>query len=147
MRDSSVRRWSRIHAVAYRLTRGRLGGRLVANDMLLLTTTGHVSGQEHTVPLLFLRDGPKLVVIASYGGRPDHPAWYHNLVADPAVTVQIGGNRYPMVAWTADPEERATWWPQVVAAYEGYAEYQSRTDREIPVVFLEPRSPTSPLRQ
>lgn len=91
------------------------------------------------MPLLFLRDGPKLVVIASYGGRPDHPAWYHNLVADPAVTVQIGGKRYSMVARTADPEERATWWPQVVAAYEGYAEYQSRTDREIPIVFLESR--------
>lgn len=144
MRDSSVRRWSRIHAVAYRLTSGRLGARLVANDMLLLTTTGHVSGQEHTVPLLFLRDGPNLVVIASYGGRPNHPAWYRNLVADPAVTVQIGEKRHSMVARTADPEERATWWPQVVAAYEGYAEYQSRTDREIPIVFLEPQPPTLP---
>jgi F420H(2)-dependent quinone reductase len=138
MRDSSVRRWSRIHAVAYRLTSGRLGARLVANDMLLLTTTGHVSGEEHTVPLLFLRDGPKLVVIASYGGRSDHPAWYYNLVANPAVMVQIGGKRYLRVARVADPEERATWWPQVVAAYEGYAEYQSRTNREIPIVFLEP---------
>ena len=134
-----MRRWSRIHAIAYRLTRGRVGSRLVANDMLLVTTTGHVSGDEHTVPLLFLRDGSRLVIIASYGGRSDHPAWYHNLVADPAVTVQIGGKRHPMVARTADPEERATWWPKVVAAYEGYAEYQSRTDREIPIVFLEPR--------
>jgi F420H(2)-dependent quinone reductase len=139
MRDSSVRRWSRIHTLMYRLTGGRLGSRLVANEMLLLTTTGHRSGGEHTVPLLFLRDGPGLVVIASYGGRPDHPAWYHNLVAEPAVTVRIGGERHPMVARTGDPAERAVWWPRVVAAYQGYAEYQSRTDREIPIVFLEPR--------
>lgn len=125
--------------MAYRLTKGRVGSRLVANEMLLLTTTGHVSSEEHTVPLLFLRDGSRLVVIASYGGRPDHPAWYHNLVADPEVTVQIGGKRHPVLARTADTGERAIWWPRVVAAYEGYADYQSRTDRVIPIVFLEPR--------
>ncbi|HUG08658.1 MAG TPA: nitroreductase/quinone reductase family protein, partial [Acidimicrobiia bacterium] len=112
--------------------------RLVRNDMLLLTTRGHVSGRAHTVPLLYLRDGRALVVIASYGGRPDPPTWYRNLLADPRVGVQVRHRRREMTARTARPSERAVWWPRVVAAYENYATYQSRTDREIPVVLLEP---------
>lgn len=106
--------------------------------MLLLTTRGHVSGRAHTVPLLYLRDGRALVVIASYGGRPDPPTWYRNLAADPRVVVQVRHRRRDMTARTAGPSERAVWWPRVVAAYEKYATYQSRTDREIPVVLLEP---------
>ena len=138
MKDSAVKRWSALHRALYRVTGGFLGRRLVDNDMLLLTTTGHRSGRLHTVPLLYLRDGRSLVVIASYGGRPHHPSWYDNLVAEPAVEVQIRSERVPMVARTATPEERSHWWPRVIAAYEGYATYQSRTDREIPVVVLEP---------
>lgn len=137
MRDSSVRRWSAVHTFVYRVTRGRCGRRVVSNDILLLTTRGHVTGREHTVPLLYLRDGPALVVIASYGGRARHPTWYRNLVADPHVEVQIEGTRADMVARTANREERSRWWPRIVAAYEGYATYQARTDREIPIVFLE----------
>lgn len=138
MRDNAVRRWSRVHAVMYRLTGGRIGDRLVENDMLLLTTVGHVSGEPHTVPLLYLRDGEELVVIASYGGRPENPTWYRNLVAEPNVEVQVGGTRKPMRARTADESERELWWPRIEAAYDGYRQYQSRTDRVIPVVFLEP---------
>ncbi len=138
MRDSAVRRWSAIHRWLFALTGGRLGNRLVDNDMLLLTTTGHRTGEPHTVPLLYLRDGNRLVVIASYGGRPNHPTWYTNLVATPAVIVQIGSRRTSYVARTADADERSVWWPRVVDAYDGYSEYQHRTDREIPVVFLDP---------
>lgn len=105
--------------------------------MLLLTTTGHRSGRPHTVPLLYLGDGATLVVVASYGGRPRHPAWYHNLTADPEVVVQIGREKRRMRARTASKEERARWWPRITRAYLDYAEYQSRTDREIPVVLLE----------
>lgn len=97
-----------------------------------------MTGHDHTVPLLFLRDGASLVVIASHGGRPDHPTWYHNLVAEPEVTVRLGTKVMPVTARTADPDEREMWWPRVVAAYDGYAIYQTRTDREIPIVFLEP---------
>jgi deazaflavin-dependent oxidoreductase (nitroreductase family) len=140
MRDSSVRRWSRFHKVAYRLTGGRVGRRLVDNDMLLLTTIGRSTGKPHTVPLLYLTDGDRYVVIASYGGRPHHPEWYLNLVAEPGVTVQVPGEVRQMTARTANPEERHAWWPRIVDAYEGYAVYQSRTDREIPVVVLEPPS-------
>lgn len=138
MRDSSVRRWSAIHTAIYRATRGRLGRRLVGNDILLLTTRGRETGEEHTVPLLYLRDGSVLAVIASYGGRPRHPTWYRNLVADPHVEVQTKDTQRDMVARTADTEERSRWWPRIVAAYDRYTTYQSRTDREIPVVILEP---------
>jgi deazaflavin-dependent oxidoreductase (nitroreductase family) len=138
LRDSSVKRWSRFHKTLYRLTRGQVGRRLVDNDMLLLTTTGRRTGKPHTVPLLYLTDGDRYVVIASYGGRPHHPEWYRNLVAHPRVTVETPDGAQPMFARTATPEERASWWPRAVEAYEGYAVYQSRTDREIPVVFLEP---------
>ena len=139
MKDSAVKRWSALHRNLYRWSFGLLGTRLVANDMLLLTTTGRLSGRRHTVPLLYLRDGERLVVIASYGGREDHPSWYSNLLAAPVVEVQIGSQKKTMLARTASPEERELWWPRVVDAYDGYAEYQSRTDRVIPVVFLEPR--------
>lgn len=138
MRDSSVRRMSSLHRVLYRLTGGAIGRRLVDNDMLLLTTTGRKTGTPHTVPLLFLRDGESLVVIASFGGRDRHPEWYRNLLVHPSVSAQIGGSRVSLRARTASPSERGTWWPRVVEAYDAYARYSGRTDREIPVVILEP---------
>lgn len=90
------------------------------------------------MPLLYLEEGARLVVIASYGGRPRHPSWYDNLVAQPEVIVQIGSRRRKMRARTATSAERVVWWPRALAAYEGYRTYQSRTEREIPVVILEP---------
>jgi len=138
VKDSTVRRLSRLHTLAYRATHGLVGRRLVDNDMLLLTTTGRVSGEPHTVPLLYLSDGDALVVVASYGGRPRHPEWYLNLVEHPVVEVQVRGERHAMRARSMDPGKRAEWWPRIVEAYGGYAEYQGRTDREIPVVRLEP---------
>lgn len=138
MRDGNVKRLSRLHTILFRVTRGLVGRRLVDNDMLLLTTRGRHSGTKHTVPLLYLRDGDSFVVIASYGGRPRHPEWYLNLVADPDVVVNLPGRRLRARARTASGAERAEWWPRVVAAYDGYAVYQSRTDRVIPLVLLEP---------
>lgn len=133
---------SSLHRVLYRMTSGLIGGRLVDNDILLLTTRGRSTGREHTVPLLYLRDGGRLVVIASYGGRHRHPEWYLNLVAEPLVALQIGGERSSYRARPATEGEREKWWPRVVSAYHDYAVYQSRTDRQIPVVMLEPLSPT-----
>jgi len=129
---------SSLHRVLYRITGGLIGRRLVDNDILLLTTRGRATGREHTVPLLYLRDGERLVVIASYGGRDRHPEWYLNLVDEPSVTAQTGRNRSSYQARTATEDERERWWPRVVAAYSDYAVYQGRTDREIPVVMLEP---------
>jgi len=104
--------------------------------MLLLTTVGAVSGRPHTVPLLYLRDDDDLIVIASYGGRDHNPAWYSNLVREPSVEVTIGRQSFPASAATVDRRDRERLWPRVVAAYSGYAEYQSRTSREIPIVRI-----------
>jgi len=136
--DQMAKYLSSMHRVLYRTTGGRIGRRLVHNDMCLLTTTGRRTGKEHTVPLLYLRDDDRLVVIASWGGRDRHPEWYLNLLERPSATVQVLEERWPVTATTAAPDERAVWWPRVLAAYDGYAEYESRTDREIPVVFLTP---------
>jgi len=136
VRDNTAKMLSALHVGLFRATGGVVGRRLVDNDMLLLTTTGRFTGRSHTVPLLYLEDGQDLIVIASWGGRPDHPEWYKNLVASPEAVVQVLRRRFPATATTLGPAERTTWWPRIVDAYEGYAEYQSRTEREIPVVRI-----------
>lgn len=138
MRDRTAKHLSTLHRALYRLTGGRIGRRLVDNDMLLLTTTGRRTGTEHTVPLLYLRDDSNLVVIASWGGRDRHPEWYLNLLAHPSATVQINGDRFQVTASPADASRRERLWPQVLGAYDGYRVYQSRTERQIPLVILEP---------
>lgn len=138
MRDRTAKHLSTFHRMVYRATGGRLGRRLVGNDMVLLTTRGKQSGRSHTVPLLYLRDGEDLVVIASWGGRPYHPDWYSNLEAHPRATVQVRNRSWPVTSTTMNGDEREEWWPRIVDAYHGYAEYQSRTDRSIPVVRLRP---------
>jgi len=138
MRDSTAKNLSRMHTALYRLTGGRIGRRLVDNDMLLLTTTGRHTGKEHTVPLLYLRDGEDVVVIASWGGRDTHPEWYLNLREHPSAAMQINGTRSRVTTTTADPERRARLWPRVLDAYDGYRVYQTRTNREIPIVILSP---------
>jgi len=138
MDDDTARRLSRLHVVVYRLTGGVLGRRLVRNDMLLLTTRGCTTGRAHTVPLLYLRDGDTLVVVASWGGRPRDPDWYRNLVGEPRAIVQVRSRKWDVRARTANTDERQAWWPRITAAYAGYRLYQSRTDRTIPVILLEP---------
>jgi deazaflavin-dependent oxidoreductase (nitroreductase family) len=138
MRDRTAKYLSSLHRVLYRTTRGIVGRRLVNNDMCLLSTTGRRSGKTHTVPLLYLHGGARLVVIASWGGRDQHPDWYKNLVAIPHATVQVLGDRWEVGAMTANSAERDLWWPKIVEGYGGYADYTSRTERDIPVVFLDP---------
>jgi len=138
VRDSNAKWLSAIHAGAYKLTGGRIGRRLVNNDMLLLTTTGRSSGRDHTVPLLYLRDEADVLVIASWGGRDYPPDWYRNLTADKRVSVQINGSTWPGTAEELSAAERAEWWHRAVAAYNGYAEYQTRTDRTIPIIRIVP---------
>ncbi len=138
MRDRTAKTLSTVHSAAYRLTKGRIGRRLVDNDMLLLTTLGRKTGKPHTVPLLYLRDGDDLIVIASWGGRPEHPQWYTNLEANPEASVQVVECRWNVIAEPMLEDERRQWWPRVVEAYEGYAVYQTRTDRPIPIVRLRP---------
>lgn len=135
-RPTTIKAVSALHRVAYRLTRGGLGRRLADHPILLLTTTGRRTGRPHTVPLLYLQEGSDLVVIASFGGHERHPAWYLNLQSEPRAVVQVDGERFSVAARDAAPEERARLWDRAVAEYAGYAEYQRRTERLIPVVVL-----------
>jgi deazaflavin-dependent oxidoreductase (nitroreductase family) len=113
--------------------------------MLLLDHIGAKSAIKRTTPLVYVEDDPDVVIVASKGGHPRHPAWYHNLRANPDTTVQIGAARRGVRASVATPEEHKRLWPKVVATYAGYRGYQQRTDREIPLVILKPRrSPTAP---
>lgn len=131
-----------LHTRLYRATGGRIGYHLPWMDppFLLLDHVGAKSGKKRTSPLLFFRDGDHVVVIASKGGFPKHPAWYHNLVANPDTTVQIRSDVLPMHARVANPEERERLWPRAIETYGTFREYQARSSgREIPVVILEPR--------
>jgi deazaflavin-dependent oxidoreductase (nitroreductase family) len=128
------------HATVYRATNGLIGHRIPGfPPMLLLDHVGAKSGQRRTSPLVYVLDGENVILVASKGGYPSNPAWFHNLVANPDTTVQIGSSRRPVHARVANAEERQRLWPKVVDVYGGYADYQRRTDREIPLVILEPR--------
>ena len=137
-RPGTIKALSAFHTLLYRATRGRLGRRLARHDILLLTTTGRASGRPHTVPLLYLREESGLVVIASFAGHDRHPAWYLNLQAHPRAEVQIEGERFAVAARQATPEERPRLWARALAEHPGYAGYQGRTTRLIPVVVLRP---------
>jgi F420H(2)-dependent quinone reductase len=136
-----LRRLMGVHAVVYRATNGLVGHRLPGGpSMLLLDHVGAKSGTKRTAPLLYIEDGDDLILVASKGGFPKHPAWFHNLSANPDTTVQVGSERRPVHARIAGSDERARLWPKAVAAYPGYRDYQKRTEREIPLVILEPRA-------
>jgi F420H(2)-dependent quinone reductase len=137
---SVLRRLMGVHTVVYRATGGLVGHRFPgAPPMLLLDHVGAKSGIERTTPLVYVADGEDLVLVASKGGYPRNPAWFHNLRAHPETTVQVGSERRPVRARVANPSERARLWPRAVAVYGGYEGYQERTDREIPLVILERR--------
>lgn len=128
------------HARVYRLTRGLVGHRFPGSPpMLLLDHVGARSGAKRTSPLVYVEDPPDLVLVASKGGHPKNPAWFHNLVANPDTTVQVGSERRTVHARVATPAERQRLWPKAVAVYSGYDGYQRRTTREIPLVILAPR--------
>jgi deazaflavin-dependent oxidoreductase (nitroreductase family) len=135
-----LRRLMGVHTVVYRVSGGLVGHRFPgAPPMLLLDHVGARSGIERTTPLVYIEDGDDLVLVASKGGYPKNPAWFHNLRAHPEATVQVGSERRRVRARVASPSERARLWPKAVAVYAGYEGYQERTNREIPLVILQPR--------
>jgi deazaflavin-dependent oxidoreductase (nitroreductase family) len=129
------------HTAIYRATGGRIGHTLpVLRQNLLLDHVGAKSGVKRTTPLLYVEDGDTLVIVASKGGYPKHPAWLHNLRAHPETTVQVRGDRRAVRAREATDEERPRLWEKAVALYPGYRDYQARSrGRTIPIVVLEPR--------
>jgi deazaflavin-dependent oxidoreductase (nitroreductase family) len=138
----ATRRFMGVHTFLYQRTGGRLGHTIpgVPGKMLLLDHVGAKSGAKRTSPLLYVKDGEDIVVVASKGGFPKHPAWYHNLLANPDTTVQVGSEHLPVHARVAKPEERDRLWAMAVRAYGGYEDYAVRSKgREIPLVVLEPR--------
>lgn len=129
-----------VHAGVLKLSGGRFGWVLMDMPALELTTTGRRSGERRRVMLTSpVQEGDTIVIVASKGGESRHPAWFHNLQADPSVEVSWqGAAPKPMRARVATPEERARLWPSVTERYRGYAQYQTKTDREIPLVLLDP---------
>ena len=121
----------------FRATGGKVGGHFAGTPMLLLTTTGAKSGKQTVSPMVCTVDGDRLIVYASAAGRPHNPAWYHNLVADPAVTVEYGTERFPARATVVTGAERDRLWDAQVARAPGFGAYQRGTTRVIPVVALE----------
>ncbi len=125
------------HVRRYRETGGEVGHDWQGTSTLLLTTTGRRSGQPRETPLIYGRDGDRFLVVASKGGAPSPPAWYRNLSDDPAVELQVRDERFPARARTATAEERERLWPVMTAEWPAYDEYQTKTEREIPIVVLE----------
>ena len=135
-----LRRLMGLHTVAYRATGGRVGHRFPGTPpMLLLDHVGAKSGVKRTTPLVYVADGNDIVLVASKGGNPKNPAWYHNLKANPDTTVQVGSEQKRVRARVANDEERKRLWPMAVKTYSGYDGYRKRTDRKIPLIVLEPR--------
>lgn len=137
------RRSTKIHVALYRRTGGKIGGHLPGwpnARIVLVDHTGAKSGAKRTSPLMYHEDGDAIVVAASKAGQPTHPAWFHNLVANPDATIQIGSVVREARARVATDEERDRLWPEFVAFYPGYEFFQSNAKgRKIPIVILDPR--------
>jgi deazaflavin-dependent oxidoreductase (nitroreductase family) len=121
----------------FRANQGKVGGQMANIPLLLLTTTGAKSGRALTKPLAYTRDGDRIVVIASFAGGPKNPPWYHNLVANPVATVELGSERLRVRATVTSGEERQRLFDRQVAQMPIFAEYQQKTTRQIPVVVLQ----------
>lgn len=139
VKDIAARVVTELHRTILRATGGRVGSSGFGMQVLQLTTIGRKSGAPRTIVLTSpVQEGETLVIVASYGGDNRHPAWFLNLRDNPDVEVEMRGRKRAMRARVASPDERIALWPRVTAAYKGYAAYQRRTDREIPLVLLEP---------
>ena len=139
--DMRMKGMNGLHKAVLTLSRGRIGWRAGGMTAVELHTLGRKSGQRRSVMLTApIYEPDRVVLIASKGGDDRHPDWYRNLAANPEVELTSSGTTRPMQARTATPEEKAEMWPGIVAKYKGYAGYQKRTDRDIPVVICEPRT-------
>jgi deazaflavin-dependent oxidoreductase (nitroreductase family) len=133
--------WSREQAELYESSGGTKGTTLRGMPVVLLTTRGNKTGALRKTPLMRVEHEGRYAVVASFGGAPKHPVWYHNIVAHPHVELQDGPVKQDMIAREVTGAERDEWWARAVAAFPPYAEYQEKTERVIPVFVLEPFSP------
>ena len=124
----------------YESSGGTRGNTMAGMPVIILTTVGNKSGKIRKTPLMRVEDGGEYAVVASLGGAPKHPVWYFNVKANPEVELQDGAEKQEMVAREVTGDEKARWWEIAVAAYPPYADYQTKTDREIPVFVLSPKS-------
>jgi deazaflavin-dependent oxidoreductase (nitroreductase family) len=131
-------RFTAVMAFLYRRTNGRIGGKMSGGDVLLLHHVGRKTGQARTAPLMYVRDGEDLVVLASRGGSDAMPAWYFNLKANPRTSVEVGREKIDVLARDATEEERERLWALALTNYPHFDAYQERTERRIPVIVLEP---------
>lgn len=136
IRPAAIRAMGRSHRAIYRLTRGRVLGRVAGMPVLLLTTTGRRSGRPRTTPLTYFESGSDLVVVASNGGEDRPPAWWLNLCDNPRATITRGRKTEEVEARAATADEYADLWPMITSAHAGYAAYARRTTRPIPVMLL-----------
>lgn len=120
----------------FRANGGKVGGMFEGAPMILVTTTGAKSGQPRVAPLVYTTDGDRIVIIASKGGAPTHPDWYHNIVANPEITVEVGGETFPARAEIAPEPERTRLFNAQADLMPNFAEYQKNTDRTIPVITI-----------
>ena len=125
-----------LHRVAFDVSGGRVGATLIGNPVSILTTTGRKSGQPRDTPLFAYPDGDDYIVVASNGGTATAPAWFLNLQANPEATIRSAGSTHAVRAEVLTSQEKATWWPVLTQRYKGYASYQAKTDRDIPVIRL-----------
>lgn len=140
VKDMAARWVTGFHRSVFKVSNGRVLGRLAGMPVLILTTTGRRSGEPRATMLTSpVQQGDSLVLVASYGGDDRDPRWFKNLQNDPDVEVLIRGRTIPMRARVASPAEKDELWPRVAQAYRGYAGYQKRTERDIPLVILDPR--------
>jgi len=128
--------WNRSIIEEFRANGGKVGGMWEGRPLLLLTTTGAKSGQRRTNPTMYLREGDRLLIFASRGGAPTNPDWYHNLLAHPHVTVEVGSETYDAVATVLSGEERDRLYARQAQLFPQFADYQTRTTRKIPVIAL-----------
>jgi deazaflavin-dependent oxidoreductase (nitroreductase family) len=126
------------HVDRYLATDGEEGHDWQGTQTLILETTGRKSGKQRLTPLIYGRHGNDYLVVASKGGTPENPDWYHNLAANPEVEIQVKGEKMRAHARTATPDEKAELWSIMTKEWPDYDEYQTKTDRDIPVVVLEP---------
>lgn len=136
--EPSPTKWARDQVELYETSGGTRGTTMRDMPVVILTTLGARSGKIRKTPLMRVEHDGQYAVVASLGGAPKHPVWYHNVVANPLVELQDGPVRQDMRAREVFDEEKATWWQRAVAAFPDYADYQRKTDRTIPVFVLEP---------